>query len=159
MYTICHKPQIFTLTACGGKTKTLQEIVHEKAGDIISVDIVSGNTGAIKTYAEEAQIAKIKEYLGEVSCTKSSPVAATGWSYRFEITGMNGTVVRATFAGANSDIDYEKYLFAHPDMGQFIKELDNTADAYRLFFDEVGLSCQAWFSSGTNNGRHIVNEL
>lgn len=35
----------------------------------------------------------------------------------------------------------------------------NVADAYRLFFDEVGLSCQAWFSSGTNNGRYIVNEL
>lgn len=94
MYTTCHKPQIFTLTACGGKTKTLQEIVHEKAGDIISVDIVSGNTGEVKTYVQEVQIAKIKEYLGEVSCTKSSPVAATGWSYRFEITGTNGTVYK-----------------------------------------------------------------
>lgn len=36
---------------------------------------------------------------------------------------------------------------------------DNVADAYRLYFDEVGFSCQAWLFSGTNNGRYIVNEL
>lgn len=119
---------LFTFIACGSGTKTLEKIVHEKAGDkIVSVNIMSGNTGEIKTYTDEAQISKIMEYFGEVSCTKSSPAASTGWSYSFEMTSADGTVVKVTFAGANSNIDYEKYLFTHPDIGQFMEELDSLA--------------------------------
>jgi len=35
----------------------------------------------------------------------------------------------------------------------------NVADAYRLFFYDRGLSCQAYLCYGTNNGIHVANEL
>lgn len=47
-------------------------------------------------------------------------------------------------------------------MGTDLKEGtldDKVAGAYEAYFNEVGLSCSAYFYRGTNNGRNVVNEL
>lgn len=68
-------------------------------------------------------IDKITAYMQNVMCTKSSPAAASGWSYAFEITGADGISVKVIFAGANSSIDREKYALQHSDLNEFIAGL------------------------------------
>ena len=58
-----------------------------------------------------------------VMCTKSSPASASGWSYAFEITGTDGTLVKVIFAGTNSSIDKEKYALQYSDLNEFIAGL------------------------------------
>ena len=100
-------------------TRKLSDIVSEKVQDIAVVNIISGNTGEIKSYKEADDIDKITN----VMCTKSSPASASGWSYAFEITGTDGTSVKVIFAGTNSSIDKEKYALQYSDLNEFIAGL------------------------------------
>ena len=104
-------------------TRKLSDIVSEKVQDIAVVNIISGNTGEIKSYKEADDIDKITAYMQNVMCTKSSPASASGWSYAFEITGTDGTSVKAIFAGTNSSIDKEKYALQYSDLNEFIAGL------------------------------------
>ena len=101
-------------------TRKLSDIVSEKVQDIAVVNIISGNTGEIKSYKEADDIDKIT---ANVMCTKSSPASASGWSYAFEITGTGGTSVKVIFAGTNSSIDKEKYALQYSDLNEFIAGL------------------------------------
>lgn len=87
------------------------------------MNIISGNTGEIKSYKEADDIDKITAYMQNVMCTKSSPASASGWSYAFEITGTDGTSVKVFFAGTNSSIDKEKYALQYSDLNEFIAGL------------------------------------
>ena len=60
-------------------TRKLSDIVSEKVQDIAVVNIISGNTGEIKSYKEADDIDKITAYMQNVMCTKSSPASASGW--------------------------------------------------------------------------------
>ena len=102
-------------------TRKLSDIVSEKVQDIAVVNIISGNTGEIKSYKEADDIDKITAQ--NVMCTKSSPASASGWSYAFEITGTDGTSVKVIFAGTNSSIDKEKYALQYSDLNEFIAGL------------------------------------
>lgn len=104
-------------------TRKLSDIVSEKVQDIAVVNIISGNTGEIKSYKEADDIDKITAYMQNVMCTKSSPASASGWSYAFEITGTDGTSVKVIFAGTNSSIDKEKYALQYSDLNEFIAGL------------------------------------
>lgn len=104
-------------------TRKLSDIVSEKVQDIAVVNIISGNTGEIKSYKEADDIDKITAYMQNVMCTKSSPASASGWSYAFEITGTDGTSVKFFFAGTNSSIDKEKYALQYSDLNEFIAGL------------------------------------
>lgn len=104
-------------------TRKLSDIVSEKVQDIAVVNIISGNTGEIKSYKEADDIDKITAYMQNVMCTKSSPASASGWSYAFEITGTDGTSVKVFFAGTNSSIDKEKYALQYSDLNEFIAGL------------------------------------
>ena len=114
-------------TVAGGSkpegTRKLSDIVSEKVQDIAVVNIISGNTGEIKSYNEADDIDKITAYMQNVMCTKSSPASASGWSYAFEITGTDGTSVKVIFAGTNSSIDKEKYALQYSDLNEFIAGL------------------------------------
>ena len=112
--TGCSKPE---------GTRKLSDIVSEKVQDIAVVNIISGNTGEIKSYKEADDIDKITAYMQNVMCTKSSPASASGWSYAFEITGTDGTSVKVIFAGTNSSIDKEKYTLQYSDLNEFIAGL------------------------------------
>ena len=48
----------------------------KKVQDIAVVNIISGNTGEIKSYKEADDIDKITAYMQNVMCTKSSPASA-----------------------------------------------------------------------------------
>ena len=87
------------------------------------MNIISGNTGEIKSYKEADDIDKITAYMQNVMCTKSLPASASGWSYAFEITGTDGTSVKVIFAGTNSSIDKEKYALQYSDLNEFIAGL------------------------------------
>ena len=104
-------------------TRKLSDIFSEKVQDIAVVNIISGNTGEIKSYKEADDIDKITAYMQNVMCTKSSPASASGWSYAFEITGTDGTLVKVIFAGTNSSIDKEKYALQYSDLNEFIAGL------------------------------------
>lgn len=104
-------------------TRKLSDIVSEKVQDIAVVNIISGNTGEIKSYKEADDIDKITAYMQNVMCTKSSPASASGWSYAFKITGTDGTSVKVFFAGTNSSIDKEKYALQYSDLNEFIAGL------------------------------------
>ena len=104
-------------------TRKLSDIVSEKVQDIAVVNIISGNTGEIKSYKEADDIDKITAYMQNVMCTKSSPASASGWSYAFEITGTDGTSVKVIFAGTNSSIDKVKYALQYSDLNEFIAGL------------------------------------
>lgn len=110
------------MTACGG-SRTLSDIVNEKVGSIVSIEVMNGNNGEIISYTKEEDIEKFKEYMQKVTCTKSSPASGTGWSYSFEILGENGVTSKVTFAGTHSSIDNEKYSLTYPDIFTFMSEL------------------------------------
>ena len=104
-------------------TRKLSDIVSEKVQDIAVVNIISGNTGEIKSYKEADDIDKITAYMQNVMCTKSSPASASGWSYAFEITGTDGTSVKVIFGSIWKCTFGAKYALQYSDLNEFIAGL------------------------------------
>ena len=113
---------IMGLLACNGKTQTLYEMINDDSG-IVSVSIMNGSNGNIKSYTDEEDLGKLKEYMQQVRCTPNSDAPpSSGWSYRFQVTTKNGNMNDIIFAGSNSKINTEKYNLIYPELEEFIPD-------------------------------------
>lgn len=119
------------ITACSKnpkeEEKTLLEIVNQKTDKMVYVDIMNGNTGEMRGYANEAELAMISEFMQKAICVRTYTPPCKNWDYRIQIQTEEGTRIGINLAGINSRIDNQCYYIKYPDVSKLIVELRSVA--------------------------------